>query len=121
MIEGRFGDEDELIFEIDLMAIDGFELPIDVVLDTGFSDWLVMDEQDLEDFDWEYVGKRDMRMAKGEAKFDVYAGKVRVDGQIFEIPVYAGKGVSEVLLGRQWLKTRCLLVDMSSGVLNLGE
>jgi predicted aspartyl protease len=121
MIQGCFGDEDELIFEIELIADNGLELPIDVILDTGFSDWLVMDEQDLEDFDWEYLGERDMRLAKGKAKFDVYAGKIRIDGQEFEIPVYAGKGVSEVLLGRQWLKTRRLLVDMASGVLTLGN
>lgn len=121
MIAGWFGDEDELIFEIDLIAANGLELPIDTTFDTGFSDWLVMDEQDLEDFNWVYVGERDMQMAKGDAKFDVYAGKVRIDGQEFDIPVYAGKGVSEVLLGRQWLKTRRLLVDMSAGILNLGN
>lgn len=45
MIQGCFGDEDELIFEIELIADNGLELPIYVILDTGFSDWLVMDEQ----------------------------------------------------------------------------
>ena len=121
MISGRFGDEDELIFEIELIAFDGLELPIDAVLDTGFSDWLAIDKQDLEGFDWEYLGERSMLMARGVSNFDIYAGKVRIDGEIFDIPVYAGDGVPEVLLGRQWLKTRRLVVDMSSGVLTLGD
>lgn len=100
---------------------DGLELPVEVMLDTGFSDWLVIDKQDLEVFDWEYLGERNMLLAQGEAKFDIYAGKVRIDGQEFDIPVYAGEGVSEILLGRQWLKTRRLVVDMPLGVLTLGE
>ncbi|MDJ0619309.1 MAG: aspartyl protease [Calothrix sp. MO_192.B10] len=121
MISGRFGDEDELIFEIELITFDGLELPIDAVLDTGFSDWLAIDKQDLEGFDWEYLGERNMLMARGESRFDIYAGKVKIDGEIFDVPVYAGDGVPEVLLGRQWLKTRRLVVDMSSGVLTLGD
>jgi predicted aspartyl protease len=60
-----------------------------------------------------------MLLAQGEAKFDIYAGKVRIDGKEFDIPVYAGEGVSEILLGRQWLKTQRLVVDMPSGVLTL--
>lgn len=121
MIEGWFGERDELFFEIELIAGDELELPIDVMLDTGFSGWLVIDEQDLQGLDWTRVGERDMRMARGEVKFDIYAGKVRIDENEFDIPVHVGQGVSEVLLGRQWLKTRRLLVDMASGVLTLGD
>jgi predicted aspartyl protease len=121
MISGRFGDGEELIFEIELIAEDGFELPIDVVLDTGFSDWLAIEKQDLSGFDWEYLGERSMLMAMGVSNFDIYAGKVRIDGEIFDIPVYAGDGVPEVLLGRQWLTNRRLVVDMPSGVLTLGN
>jgi predicted aspartyl protease len=42
MIAGRFGDEDKLFFEVELMADNGLELPVDVLLDTGFSGWLAM-------------------------------------------------------------------------------
>lgn len=120
MISGRFGDGEELILEIELIAFDGFELPIDAVLDTGFSDWLAIDKQDLEGFDWEYLGERSMLMARGVSNFDIYAGKVRIDGEVFDIPVYAGNGVPEVLLGRQWLKNKRLLVDMPLLLLTLG-
>lgn len=62
-----------------------------------------------------------MQMARGEAEFDIYVGKVRIDGEEFDIPVHVGFGVPEVLLGRQWLKTRRLVVDMASGLLTLGS
>lgn len=42
-----------------------------------------------------------------------------VEGRHFDIPVHVGEGVSEVLLGCQWLKTRRLVVDIPSFVLTL--
>ena len=120
MIEGWFGDEDELFFEIELIAADGLELPVDAMLDTGFSGWLAMENQDLEGLDWIYIQREKMKTAKGEFNFDLYAGKVRIDEQEFDIPVHVGDGVPEFLIGRQWLKTRRLLVDMSAGILTLG-
>ena len=121
MIEGNFGDDDELFFEIELIAADGSILPIDALLDTGFSYWLAINTQDLQGLDWLYLRDRRMRLAQGEADFDIYAGKVRIDGQEFDIPVHTGEGVPEILLGRQWLKTRRLVVDIPSGVLTLGQ
>ncbi|MEC4812067.1 MAG: aspartyl protease [Scytonema sp. PMC 1069.18] len=120
MIEGRFGEQDELFFEIELIIADGLELTVDVLLDTGFSGWLAIDKQDLEGFGWVYLGERSMIMAKGEADFDIYAGKVRIEEHEFDIPVHVGTGLTEVLLGRQWLKNRRLVVDISSGLLTLG-
>lgn len=120
MIQGNFGDDGELFFEIELIAADGLELPVDVYMDTAFSGWLAMNSQDLEGLDWVFLRERRMRLAQGEALLDIYAGKVRIDGQDFDIPVHAGVGVAEFLLGRQWLKTRRLVVDMPSGVLTLG-
>ena len=121
MIQGSFGSDDELFFEIELIAADGLELPVEVLLDTGFSGWLAINAQDLQGLDWIYVRDRRMRLAQGEADFDIYAGKVRIDGQEFDIPIYVGVGVTEFLLGRQWLKTRRLVVDLPSGVLTLGD
>ncbi len=119
MIPGRFGDEDELFFEVDLIADNGLELPVDALLDTGFSGWLAMDEQDLEGLDWIYIRRQEMRTARGEFDFDLYAGKIRIDNQEFDIPVHVGDGVPEVLIGRQLLKNRRLVVDISAGVLTL--
>ena len=119
MIQGRFGDEDELFFELELIADNGLELPVDALLDTGFSGWLAMDSQDLEGLDWTYVKQEKMRTAKGEFDFELYVGKVRIEYLEFDIPVHVGDGVPEILIGRQWLKNRRLVVDMSAGILTL--
>lgn len=119
MIQGTFGDEDELFFEIELITDNGLELPVDALLDTGFSGWLAMNDQDLDGLDWTYVKQEKMRTAKGEFNFDLYAGKVRLEGQEFDIPVHVGAGVPEFLIGRQLLKNRRLIVDISAGVLTL--
>ncbi|MEG4444372.1 aspartyl protease [Microcoleus sp. AT9_B5] len=119
MIQGRFGDEDELFFEIELIADNGLELPVDALLDTGFSGWLAMDSQDLEGLDWTYVKQEKMRTAKGEFDFEIYIGKMRIEYLEFDIPVHVGDGVPEILIGRQWLKNRRLVVDMSAGILTL--
>ncbi|PSB26601.1 aspartyl protease [filamentous cyanobacterium Phorm 46] len=119
MIEGRFGDQDDLFFEIELIADNSLELPVDALLDTGFSGWLAMNDQDLEGLDWIYVKQEKMRTAKGEFNFDLYAGKVRLEGQEFDIPIHVGAGVPEFLIGRQLLKNRRLVVDISAGVLTL--
>ncbi|MEG3924642.1 aspartyl protease [Microcoleus sp. D3_18a_C4] len=119
MIEGSFGDNDELFFEVELIANNGLELPVDALLDTGFSGWLAMDEQDFEGLDWTYIRRQEMQTAKGEFDFDIYAGKIRIDNQEFDLPVHVGDGVPEVLIGRQLLKNRRLIVDISAGVLTL--
>ncbi|AFZ07873.1 hypothetical protein Osc7112_3503 [Oscillatoria nigro-viridis PCC 7112] len=119
MIQGRFGEEDELFLEVELIAENGLELPVDALLDTGFSGWLAMDSQDLEALDWTYVKQEKMRTAKGEFDFEIYVGKVRIEYLEFDIPVHVGDGVPEILIGRQWLKTRRLVVDMSADILTL--
>jgi predicted aspartyl protease len=121
MIQGEFGDDDELLFPIDLITDEGLELEVNAMLDTGFSEWLAINKQDLEALGWLYMTSEPMRTAQGDVGFDIYLGKVRIDGQEFDIPVHAGAGVTEILLGRQWLKTRRLVVDMLLGVLTLGS
>ncbi|NER37578.1 MAG: aspartyl protease [Oscillatoria sp. SIO1A7] len=121
MINGTFGENDELLFELHLIANNGLELPVEAWLDTGFSGWLAMNAQDLEALDWIYVGQQKMETAREEVNFDLYAGKVLLDRKEFDIPVHVGFGVPEILIGRQWLKSRRLVVDMRSLVLTLGD
>jgi len=49
MIEGRLGEEDELFFQVELIANNGLELPADDLLDTGFSGWLARDGLAIEE------------------------------------------------------------------------
>ncbi len=120
MISGFFGVEDALFFEIELIASNGLELPIDALFDTGFSGWLSINNQDLDALGWTYIKQQAMFTARGEAEFKLYLGQVRIDGQEFNIPVHVGEELSEVLLGRQWLQSKRLVVDMQSGILTLG-
>ncbi len=122
MIAGRFGDIGELLFEIELIAADGESYPIEVLLDTGFTTgWLVLDTQDVESLGWSLVeNNRTMQMARGEAYFDIYEGRVVLDEREYVIPVLAGAGIPEPLLGLQWLKMLPLAVNFTAGVLTLG-
>lgn len=119
MISGFFGVEDALFFEIELLASTSLELPVAAMFDTGFSGYLAINNQDIDGFSWIYVKQQPMFTARGEAEFDLYVGEVRIDGQEFQIPVHVGRDLPEVLLGRQWLTTRRLVVDMPSGILTL--
>jgi predicted aspartyl protease len=55
-----------------------------------------------------------------DTSFQIYVGKVKFDGQELDIPVHVGKDLTEILLGRQWLTTRRLVVDIPLGELTLG-
>ena len=123
MIAGNFGSKGELLFEIELIAANGDTFPVEALLDTGFtSGWLAINIQDIEVFEWSLLEpRRAMQTAKGEEFFDIYAGKVLLDGQEFTIPVIAGDELEENLLGLQWLKTMRLVVDFPAGVLTLGN
>lgn len=122
MIAGRCGEIGELIFEIDLITTDGESLPIEVLLDTGFtSGWLTLDVQDVQSLGWTKIeSERAMQMARGECLFDIYEGRVLVDEQEYIIPVLSADGISEPLLGLQWLKMLPLAVNFSAGILTLG-
>ncbi|HAX84785.1 MAG TPA: aspartyl protease [Cyanobacteria bacterium UBA11370] len=122
MIEGRLDNEgNKLFFEIGLVAVDEEIIPVEALLDTGFTDWLAINTQDLESLGWLCLDDElPMATAQGEAEFNVYVGSVQIDGQEFQVPVLGGDSINEILLGMRWLKTRRLVVDFLAGVLTLG-
>jgi predicted aspartyl protease len=122
MISGRFGEIGELIFDIEVISSDEDSYPIEVLLDTGFtSGWLALDIQDAESLGWPLIQRNSiMQMARGEAFFNIYEGKVRLDGQEYIISVLAADGIPEPLLGLQWLKMLPLSVNFIDGILTLG-
>ncbi len=113
MISGRFGSIGELFFDIELVANDGENIPVETLLDTGFTTgWLAVETQDAESLGWTVIDlDLTMQTARGEQFFDLYEGRILLDGQEFVIPVHAGVGIPEVLLGLQWLEVRRLVVD----------
>jgi predicted aspartyl protease len=67
MISGNFGDEDELFFEIELIAANSLAL-----FDTGFSWWLAINNQDLEALDFCKPHTRDFTSKLGAPYFHIF-------------------------------------------------
>lgn len=111
MIEGRFGENGQVYFEIDLIGGDDLSFPVETILDTGFTEFLAMNKQDIESLNWTFLNQDKLRTAQGETDFDVYLGRVIIDSQEFEIPVFAGDEIQEILLGSRWLKLFVLVAN----------
>ncbi|MCX5984669.1 MAG: aspartyl protease [Nostocales cyanobacterium LacPavin_0920_SED1_MAG_38_18] len=111
MIEGRFGDKGQIYLEIDLIDGDNFSFSVETMLDTGFTEYLAMNKQDVQSLDWPFLRQNKLRTAQGETEFDVYHGRVIIDGQEFEVPVFAGDEIQEILLGSRWLKLFILVAN----------
>ena len=120
MIQGQYVRKGQLFFEIELITTDGLNLPVNAMLDTGFTGFLAINKQDLDGLDWSFIRKEKMQTAQGEARFEIYLGTVFLDGQKYNIPVFAGNQITEVLLGSEWLKILPLMVNYQAGILTLG-
>lgn len=120
MIQGKFGHKAQLFFEIDLISADGTPLTTDAILDTGFTGFLAINEQDIEALEWQFLEEETLITAQGEDTFDIYAGKIMIDNQEFNIPVYVGDEIQEILLGSQWLIDFPLVVNFQQKLLTLG-
>ena len=56
MIAGRFGDNGELFFSVEMGAANGEQFEVEAILDTGFTTgWLAINYQDLEALDWSII------------------------------------------------------------------
>ncbi|MFM7370790.1 MAG: aspartyl protease [Sphaerospermopsis kisseleviana] len=102
------------------MTNGGLNLPVDALLDTGFTGFIAINKQDLDALNWQFISEQRMRTAQGIKVFDIYSGKVILDNQEYEIPVYAGDQLTEILLGSRWLEFLPLMVNFPAGVLTLG-
>lgn len=120
MIQGYFGERGELFFEIDLISADGSIVTVDALLDTGFTDWLAMNIQDIESLGWSFVREQRKNTAQGEGEFNLYQGAVVFDSQKVIIAVVGGEEITDLLIGLPWLETRRLVVDRKAALLTLG-
>jgi predicted aspartyl protease len=58
-----FGDNGELYFEIQLVAVSGEEFFVEALFDTGFTDgWLAINTQDLEALGWSLLLEPNLRL-----------------------------------------------------------
>ncbi|NER06122.1 MAG: aspartyl protease [Okeania sp. SIO3C4] len=121
MISGIFGEEGELIFEIELIAKNGEIIPVDAILDTGFTTgYLAIPTQDIEALGWDKIRSNIMlSTAQGMAYFDIYEGRIIMDEQEFTIPVHAGDNLPEILIGVLWLDVVRIVIDKVEGILTM--
>lgn len=121
MIAGRFGNNGELYFEIQLVAANGDEFSVEALLDTGFTDgWLAINTQDLEAVGWSLLTAQvEMRTAGGDARLNIYEGKVIIDGTEVIVPVHVGDDIPDTLIGSLWLDIMQLVVNKPRGILTL--
>lgn len=119
MIQGVFGENGELFFEISLIAADGSDLIENVLLDTGCTDWLVMNVQDIECLEWTFIREQKRQTARGLGDFYFYQGTVVFDNQEFTIPALGGEEINEILIGLPWLENRRLVVDRKANSLTM--
>ncbi|TRV49926.1 MAG: aspartyl protease [Microcystis panniformis Mp_MB_F_20051200_S9] len=120
MIAGRFGTKGQIYFDIDLVGDDGLILPAEVMLDTVFTEFLAINSQDADSLDWHFLRQNKLITAQGEAFFDIYLGRVKIDDQEYEIPVFAGEAIQEILLGSRWLKQSILVANYQQAQVTLG-
>lgn len=70
-----------------------------MLLDTGFSGWLALDNQDALSLGWTLKTneQREMQTARGETRFNIYEGNVLIDEQEFIIEVLGGNELKDIL------------------------
>lgn len=118
---GSFGDNGELFFEIQLVAVSGEEFSVEALFDTGFTDgWLAINTQDLEAVGWSLLTAQvEVMTARGNAPVNIHEGKVIIDGTEVTIPVHVGNEIPETIMGALWLDVMQLVVNKPKGILTL--
>ncbi|NEP61522.1 MAG: aspartyl protease [Symploca sp. SIO2G7] len=121
MIVGRFGENGELFFEIELITANDEHFAVEAILDTGFTTgWLAINAQDIEALQWLAIDYEiEMITARGSEPFELYEGTVIIDSQEFTIPVHVGEELPDILIGSQWLEIIELIVKKQQGTLTL--
>ncbi|WP_199246416.1 aspartyl protease [[Phormidium] sp. ETS-05] len=121
MMTGEFNQKGELVFEVSLIAADETITWAEAILDTGFTGWLLVNEQDAITLGWKWdIKPKIVQTAGNKTVFSVYEGILLIDKEEFIIPVLAGYRVKEILLGVRWLRFKRLVADFYAGVLTLG-
>jgi predicted aspartyl protease len=62
-----------------------------------------------------------MVKAQGTTIFQAIFSKIILDEQKYDIPVFAGKSLTEILLDSAWLRILPLSVNYQAGILTLGD
>ena len=99
---------------VSVMGIDGELQPCEVIVDTGFTGWLVLPAADIGRLGLSGEGYRDSVTASGNMeRFDYYETSVLWHGRLHEIEVF--QSIDQPLLGMELLEGSRVSVDAWDG------
>ena len=111
MIVGRITPSVEARITIEMMCRDGLILPVEVVMDTGFSEDLVLPSEVIHQLGLTPHGDLDMVLADGQrTTFSTWSGTALWHGQPTDVLVIESSG--ESLLGMNLLLGSTVTMDV---------
>lgn len=114
MIRGTVGADQQALVTIEVFDGDGRLQPLEAVLDTGFTGYLTLPEDDIRRLGLRPVGQRTFELANGAIfDFEVYLGAVSWHGRVSDVLVLQADGVP--LLGMTMLWGSRVTFDAASG------
>ena len=121
MIRGKVTGDQQALVTVDIM--DGEELfrPIEVILDTGFTGYLTLPTDSIQELGLPSVGRRTFELANGELfEFEAYLATVEWHGRLSDALVL--KSDSAPLLGMTFLWGSRVTVDaLTDGQVTIEE
>ena len=114
MIRGRVNDNQQALIIVDIMDGEGRLRPVEVVLDTGFTGYLTLPSESIDQLGLPSVGQRTFELANGDLfEFQVYLGSVSWHGRLSDVLVL--KSDSVPLLGMTLLWGSRVTMDAVDG------
>lgn len=113
MIVGEVTPNREVVIRLELRGTSGVCVPVQAVLDTGFTEYLALPAAIVRQLGWPKIYTDRMMLAdRSIVVFDVFDGVIDWHGQDRAIEVHAG---GDVLIGMSLLYGSRLTVDVVDG------
>ena len=114
MIRGSVNQDLEAVIVIDVEDINGAAHSLEVVLDTGFTGYLVLPQSIIRELGLRFRGRRTVILASGEqSSVDAYAAVVSWHGRLRNVIVF--ESTSEFLLGMSLLSGSSVTLNVQAG------
>ena len=83
MISGSVSADQQALVTVEIIDGSGSPQPLEVVLDTGFTGYLTLPSESIEQLDLPFVGQRTFELANGELfRFDAYLAAMSWHGSL---------------------------------------
>ena len=103
MIRGKVSGNQQALIAVDIMDGDGRPRSVEVVLDTGFTGYLTLPSQSINQLGLPSVGQRTFELANGELfDFQVYLGSLSWHGRPSDVLVLQSDSVPLLGMALLW-------------------